>query len=335
MEYVVKPDARCVMIGFGSWATAIVKILHENEPTVGWYVADPEVLGHIRDHGNNPQYLSDVRFDTSRLQLFGDINEAVEAADIVFLCVPSAFVQSMLQPLTASLDGKFVVSAIKGIIPGDYLTIAEYVNRRYGVGFERVGIISGPSHSEEVALSKLTYLTMASKYVANAEVLCSKFRNHYVHANPSTDIYGTEYAAVLKNIYAICAGMALGVGYGDNFMAVLVSNGSMEMNRFMAESYPFPRDTSASAYLGDLLVTCYSRFSRNRTFGTLIGEGKSVREATDSMSMVAEGYYASACIRHVNAAHGIEMPIADCVYRVLYEGSPVADEIRALTEKLL
>lgn len=323
------------MIGYGSWATAIMKILHENEPQVGWYISSAAVREYVRDHGSNPNYLESVRFDTGKLTLYDDINEAIAAADIVILCIPSAYVESMLQPLTVSLKDKFVVSAIKGIIPGDYLTIAEYVNKRYGVGFDRLGIISGPSHSEEVAMSKLSYLTLSTKYIEDAQVLCEKFRSDYIRANPSTDIYGTEYAAILKNIYAICAGMALGLGYGDNFMAVLVSNGAMEMNRFLSESYPFERNTSASAYLGDLLVTCYSRFSRNRTFGMRIGEGMPVEQVIASMTMVAEGYFAAACIRQVNKRFGIEMPIADCVYRILYENADVKEEMHRMTYKLI
>ncbi len=334
MNYRINPDARCVVIGYGSWATALVKILHENEPKVGWYIANSVVRESVRRDGVNPTYLSDVKFDTGRLDVYDDINEAVASADVVLLCVPSAYLLPMIEPLKVSLDGKFVLSAIKGIIPGDYITVAEYVNRRYGVGFDRIGILCGPSHSEEVALGRLTYITMVCKHTENAEVLCRKFRSGYIHANPATDIYGTEYAEILKNIYAICAGLANGLGYGDNFMAVLVSNAQMEMSRFLEESYPFDRNTAASAYLGDLLVTCYSRFSRNRTFGRHIGEGMTAAEAMGSMNMVAEGYYASACIRQVNKRFGISMPIADCVYGVLYEGKPVAGEICTLTKKL-
>lgn len=334
MDYKIKPNARCLVVGYGSWATALAKILHENEALTGWYIDNPEVLDSVRTCGRNSQYLSEVQFDTARLVLYNDINAAVGAADIVLLCVPSAYLLPMIEPLHVSLDEKFVLSAIKGIIPGDYVTVAEYVNERYGVGWDRIGILCGPTHSEEVALGRLTYITMVGKSLENAEALCGKFRSGYIHANPSTDIYGTEYAEILKNIYAICAGMADGLGYGDNFMAVLVSNAQMEMSRFMAESYPFERNTAASAYLGDLLVTCYSQFSRNRTLGRHIGEGKSVAEALGSMRMVAEGYYASACIRQVNKRFGIHMPIADCVYRVLYEGAPVAEQIRALTGEL-
>lgn len=334
MSCKIKPHARYVVIGYGSWATALVKILHENEPRTAWFIANRNVLDHVRAHGSNPSYLRNVRFDTRKLDLYGDINEAVDSADIVLLCVPSAYLLPMIGSLTVPLTDKFVLSAIKGIIPGDYVTVAEYINQKYGVGFDRLGILCGPTHSEEVALNRLTYITIVCKELADAESLCGGFRSGYIRANPATDIYGTEYAEILKNIYAICAGMAGGLGYGDNFMAVLVSNAQMEMSRFLTESYPFERDTAASAYLGDLLVTCYSQFSRNRTFGRHIGEGKSVSEAMESMNMVAEGYYASACIRQVNRRFGIRMPIADCVYRVLYEGGSAASEILELTRNL-
>jgi glycerol-3-phosphate dehydrogenase (NAD(P)+) len=323
------------VIGSGSWATALVKILSENESHVDWYIREEDIRENLAAVGTNPTYLQDVHFDTSRLRISGDIDQVVENADIVVLAVPSAFLKATLEPLTVSLKDKFILSAIKGIIPGEYITVAEWVNRRYGVEWDRIGILCGPTHSEEVALGRLTYITMVCKRVSNAEVLCEKFRSGYIHANPATDIYGTEYAEILKNIYAICVGFALGAGYGDNFTAVLVSNAQMEMNRFLAESYPFDRDTAASAYMGDLLVTCYSAFSRNRTFGTLIGAGSTAQEAMGSMNMVAEGYYAARCIRQVNKRFGIRMPIAECVYRVLYEGAPVGEELEKLTDELL
>lgn len=322
-----------VVVGYGSWATALVKILHENNSRVGWFISNPKVREGVAKKGRNPRYLSEVQFDRTRLEVFDDINAAVESAPTVLLCVPSAYLLPMIEPLK-SLDDKFVISAIKGIMPGEYITVAEHLNKHYGVGWERIGILCGPSHSEEVAQGRLTYITLACKCPDNAERLCQKFRSHYIKATPATDIYGAEYAEILKNIYAICVGLAVGAGYGDNFTAVLVSNAQMEMNRFLGESYPFERDTSSSAYLGDLLVTCYSHFSRNRTFGTLIGAGKSVSEAMGSMNMVAEGYYAAACIREVNKRFGIRMPIADCVYNVLYEETPVATELAKLTEEL-
>lgn len=333
MGYEIGRSARTVVVGYGSWATALVKILHENEPVTGWYIANPAVRQSVVKCGRNPSYLPEVQFDASRLAVYDDINAAVEDADVVLLCVPSAYLLPMIAPLK-SLDGKFVMSAIKGIVTDGYVTVAEYIHRQYGVEWDRIGILCGPTHSEEVASGRLTYITMVSKNAANASVLCEKFRSDYIRANPATDIYGTEYAEILKNIYAICVGMAVGAGYGDNFTAVLVSNAQREMNRFLGESYPFPRDTAASAYMGDLLVTCYSGLSRNRRFGVSIGEGKTVAEAAGSMNMVAEGYYAAACIRQVNKRLGICMPIADCVYRVLYEGAPVERELRLLTEKL-
>jgi glycerol-3-phosphate dehydrogenase (NAD(P)+) len=311
-----------------------VKILLENESNVGWYIANPEVLRHVREHGSNPKYLSSVHFDTSRLRLHDNIDEAVSEADIIILAVPSAFLRGVLEPMTVALDDKFIISAIKGIIPGDYITVAEFVNRSYCVPFDRIGIITGPCHAEEVALERLSYLTLVSKHIENADLLCGKFASPYIRVSSSTDIYGTEYAAVLKNIYAIGVGICVSLGYGDNFLAVLVSNSAMEMNRFLSMSYAFDRNTCASAYLGDLLVTGYSPFSRNRTFGALIGKGYSIHSAMASMNMVAEGYYASECIMQVNKRFGIDMPIAESLHRILYEHASPSEEIARMSEKL-
>lgn len=331
----IQKNAKCAVIGYGSWATAIVKILLENEPELNWYIRKEEVIDHINSESNNPRYLSNVHFDTRKLNLSSDINAVVDSSDVIILAVPSAFLQDTLKDLTVPLDGKFVISAIKGIIPGDYITVAEYINIKYGLSFDNIGIISGPSHSEEVAMERLSYLTMVCKSYENAQVLCRKFESDYIIANPSTDIYGAEYAAILKNIYAIAAGIAVGLGYGDNFLSVLISNASIEMNRFLNESYPAERETNASAYLGDLLVTCYSQFSRNRTFGAMIGKGYSIHSAITEMRMVAEGYYASECIMQVNKRFNIDMPIAECVHRILYQGKPARSEINKMTKKLI
>lgn len=337
--HIIDKNARCGVIGYGSWATALVKILLENEPCVNWHIRRDSVAEHIRKHGNNPRYLRSVHFATEKLHISDDINEIVEASDIVILAVPSAFLQETLDGLDPSVAGKlkdkFVISAIKGIVPDGYVTVAEHMNRRYGVPFGNIGIITGPCHSEEVALERLSYLTIVSKEHSNSCTLCGKFTTDFTRANPSTDIYGTEYAAVLKNIYAIAAGIAVGIGYGDNFLAVLISNAAVEMNRFMAESYPFERDTSTSAYLGDLLVTSYSKFSRNRTFGTMIGKGYSLQAAIAEMTMVAEGYFGSECIRQVNKRFGVAMPIADCVHAILYEGAVPAERMKELTDRLV
>lgn len=335
MKYQINPAARCAVIGAGSWATAIVKILLENEKQVGWYIREPEIRASIAANGTNVRYLQDVHLDASRLAVSGDVNEVIAGADIVVLAVPSAYIKATLEPLTVSLENKFIVSAIKGIIAGPYITIAEFLNQDYGVPFDRIGIVSGPSHAEEVAMERLTFLTMVCKDIENAKILGEKFRSRYIHPVYSTDIYGVEYGAVLKNIYAVAVGMCNGLGYGDNFIAVLIANSAMEMSRFMERTYPAPRDFKASVYLGDLLVTCYSQFSRNRTFGTMIGKGYSVQSTMAEMTMVAEGYYSSACINQINKRFDIRMPIADAVYRILYEHAPAADTFLRLIDELI
>ena len=335
MKYTIDPNARCAVIGAGSWATAIVKILLENERKIAWYVREPEIRESIALNGTNALYLQDVHFDASRLEISGDVNEVVSAADIVVLAVPSAFIKVTLQPLKVSLEDKFIVSAVKGIIADEYVTVAEFMNRTYGVPFDRIGIVSGPSHAEEVAMERQTFLTMVCKDIDNARILGGKFCSRYIHTVYSTDIYGVEYGAVLKNIYAVAVGICTGLGFGDNFMAALISNSAMEMERFMAGTYPAERDFNASVYLGDLLVTCYSKFSRNRTFGTMIGKGYSVKSTMIEMTMVAEGYYSSACINQINKRFGIRMPIADTVYRILYNNAPAASAFRKLMDEMV
>jgi len=335
MDYKIETRARCAVIGHGSWATALVKVLVENETCVGWYVRNPEVLGSLRAEGRNPRYVSDTEFDVSRLALSDDLDEVVRNADILILAVPSAYLKEFLAPLTVSLKDKFVVSAIKGIVPGDYKTVVEYMHDRYELSYKQIGIITGPSHAEEVSRGKLSYLTVVCTDAGNAATLSAKIAAPYIRRTLSSDLYGVEYASILKNIYALAVGMAVGLGYGDNFLAVLISNGGMEMTRFLEESYPDRRNTYASAYLGDLLVTCYSTYSRNRRLGLLIGHGCTVRSALNEMTMVAEGYFAADCIRHLNLRHRIEMPIAEMVYRVLYEGASVRKAMCELTEKLI
>ena len=326
---------RCAVIGHGSWATAIVKILCQNENSVEWYVRNPEVLESLTSEGRNPRYLSDVEFDRSKINPSGDLNAVVEKASTVILAVPSAYLKSTLETLEVPLEDKFVVSAIKGIIPDQYKTVVEYIHERYGVPMRQLGLVTGPSHAEEVALGRLSYLTAVCPDMDNARMLASKFETPFIRVSCSTDLYGTEYATVLKNIYALSVGIAVGLGYGDNFLAVLISNCAMEMSRFLDESCPDNRNTSASAYLGDLLVTCYSTYSRNRRLGLLIGHGCTVRSALNEMTMVAEGYFAAECIRHVNARHGIEMPVADMVYEILYNGASPRKSMKNLTLKLI
>ncbi len=325
---------RVSVIGSGSWATAIVKILHENLPQVGWYIREKGIIDHIKKHHHNPNFLSSVLFDTSRLKISNDINEIVKNSDIIIFVVPSAYLKTWLEPLTTSFENKYVVSAIKGIIPHDNTTIAEFFYNTYSVPFDRLGIVSGPSHAEEVALERLSYLTFSFKQKSKAKEVAALFERHYIKTVIGTDIYGTEYSTVLKNIFAIAAGIAHGLGYGDNFLAVLISNAQFEIQRFIDKTYPSKRKINTSAYLGDLLVTCYSQFSRNRTFGTMIGKGYSVKSAMLEMNMVAEGYNATACIKEINQKYNVKMPITDAVYNILYENISPAIEMKLLTDKL-
>ena len=322
------------VIGGGSWATAIVKILLNNATEVAWYVRNETTREVLRTQGINPNYLSDVHFDPKRLVLYDDINELVEASQLIFMVVPSAFLAEWLKPLTADLTKAFVVTSIKGIVPEHHLTPSEYLKRQFGVSYSQMGVVSGPCHAEEVALERLSYLTVTCKSIEQARYISTLLRSEYIRTIEGEDIYGTEYSAILKNIYAVAAGVCHGMGFGDNFQAVLISNAQDEITRFLNLSYPADRNTNASAYLGDLLVTCYSQFSRNRTFGTMIGKGYSVRSAQLEMKMVAEGYYATAGLHTINKEHGIQMPIAETMYRILYEGKSVQREISALLDLL-
>jgi glycerol-3-phosphate dehydrogenase (NAD(P)+) len=335
MEILIEKEARCAVIGHGSWATGIVKILTDSGQNVGWYIRNPEVLESIKKSGRNPRYLSDVEFDARSIDPSDDINHVVGQADVIILAAPSAFLETFLSGLTVPLSDKFVISAIKGIVPGKYLTITEYLNKHHGLPFGQTGVIGGPSHAEEIALERLSYLTVACKNLDNARIIAYKLSAPYIRTSISCDIYGVEYAAILKNIYALSVGIAVGLGYGDNFLAVLISNGAREMKRFLNGTYPFDRDTDTSAFLGDLLVTAYSPFSRNRRFGMMIGKGLHIKVAQMELGGVAEGYYATETVRHVNERHGIEMPIAGAVYDILYGGSQPSKTMRNLTNKLI
>lgn len=335
MNFKIDKAAKYAVIGYGSWATALVKVLTERECEVGWYVRNPEILESLQSEGRNSRYLSDVEFDTARIRPSDDLNKVVAEADVLVLASPSAYLKEFLEPLTVSLKDKFIISAIKGIVPDDYVTIIEYLSEHYDLSHDQLGIITGPSHAEEVALERLSYLTVVCTDEENARLLGERFSTKYVQISYASDLYGVEYASVLKNIYALAVGIAAGLGYGDNFLAVLISNSAMEMSRFLNESAPTERNTLASAYLGDLLVTCYSIYSRNRRLGNLIGRGCSVKSALNEMTMVAEGYFAADCIRHVNLRHKIEMPIATMVYEVLYKGASARKSMRALTAKLI
>jgi glycerol-3-phosphate dehydrogenase (NAD(P)+) len=323
------------LLGGGSWATALAKLLLNNLSHINWYIRSEKIIDHIRKYGHNPDYISDIQFDTNKITFFNNINEAIEQSDILIFAIPAPFLKESLARYHKGFHNKFIVSAIKGIVPHDNLTVAEFFNRYYHVLFRNIIIITGPCHAEEIALERLSYLTVVSSSEARAEHVASMLRCHYVKVKTSKDIYGTEYAAVLKNIVAIAAGISHGLGYGDNFQAVLISNAMQEIKRFLEKTYKSKRKVLTSPYLGDLLVTAYSQFSRNRTFGMMIGKGYSVKTAQLEMNMIAEGYYAANCIHEINRNYNVKMPILDAVYHILYDKVSPFLEIKLLSEKLM
>lgn len=329
---------KIAVIGGGSWATAIVKMLcnglAEGEK-ISWWIRNPEQSEYISKFRHNPKYLSAVEFDVNKLQLSNNIREVIAANDVLIMAVPSAFLAESLAGLTADeFKNKIVFSAIKGIIPGPNLIVGEYFNQHYGVPYSHIGVITGPCHAEEVALEKLSYLTVASQTTEFAQDVADRLACRFIRVAVSDDIYGTEFSAVLKNVVAIASGICHGLGYGDNFQAVLISNAIQEISRFVDVVHPINRDIKSSAYLGDLLVTAYSQFSRNRMFGAMIGKGYSVKMAQLEMNMIAEGYYAVKCIYEINQKYNVDMPITNCVYHILYEKISPAIEVKILTEKL-
>ncbi len=322
------------VIGGGSWATAITKMLCSNVDEVTWYMRNEDAVEYIKAHHHNPNYLSSVEFDIKKLKLTNDINEAVAYADYIIFAIPSAFLNEELDKLTESLNNKVIFSAIKGIVPETSLIVGEHFNTVYNIPFENIGVITGPCHAEEVALERLSYLTIACSDAKKAEIVAQNLSSNYIKTKISDDIIGTEYAAMLKNIYAVAAGIAHGLGYGDNFQSVLMSNSIREMKKFIRKVHKMKRNINDSAYLGDLLVTGYSVFSRNRMFGNMIGEGYTVKSAKMEMSMIAEGYYATKSAYNLNLGYGAKTPIIDAVYTILYEGRSAKKTFEKLTERL-
>ncbi|MDR2119321.1 MAG: NAD(P)H-dependent glycerol-3-phosphate dehydrogenase [Tannerella sp.] len=323
---------KTAVMGGGSWATALAKIVLSTQTDINWYMRRPDRIEDFRQMKHNPAYLSSLMFDTSRIRFYPDVNEAVKDSDTLIFATPSPFLKQHLEKLNVPIKDKRVVSAIKGIVPDENLLISEYFTEYYGVPEENIAIIAGPSHAEEVALERLSYLTVACRNRDNAEKFSQIFGNSYVKCSCSQDVKGIEYASVLKNVYAIVAGICHGMNYGDNFQSVFLSNAIKEMRRFLDAVHVFARDITDSAYLGDLLVTAYSRYSRNRTFGAMIGKGYSVKTAQIEMEMIAEGYYGTKCIHEINARYGADVPILEALYGVLYERKPPTDVIRRLTE---
>ena len=325
---------RIAVIGGGSWATAIVKMLTHNVDELFWWMRNEEAAQHIKETKHNPRYLSDVLIDTNIVAVNSDLETICKTAEIIILAVPSAFLHTTLSEIGIDLSTKTFFSAVKGIIPEQNQIVGEYLQSEYHVPSHQIGVITGPCHAEEVALERLSYLTVACEDSGTSEFMAQKLSCRYIKTTTSDDIYGTEYSAVLKNVIAIAAGIAHGLGYGDNYLSVLVSNAIREIKRFVDTVHPINRDIKDSAYLGDLLVTAYSKFSRNRTFGTYIGKGYSVKTAQMDMNMIAEGYYAVKCIKEINKEFQVKMPITDSVYRIVYEKMSPKLEFKLLSEEL-
>ena len=324
------------VFGAGSWATAIVKMLTENLDEVGWYMRSVYAKEHIQKEQHNPSYLSSVEFNPNRLKLSNDINEMAEYADVLIFVIPSAFMHSELQKISTDISKKIVVSAVKGIIPESGLLVGEHFHDIYKIPFENIAVIAGPCHAEEVALERLSYLTISCADPEKAKAIADNLASDYIKTKISDDIIGTEYAVMLKNIYAIAAGIAHGLGYGDNFQSVLMSNAIREMKRFIKKMHKMKRNINNSAYLGDLLVTGYSVFSRNRMFGNMIGKGYTVKSAQMEMNMIAEGYYATKSAYELNKSNlkKTRIPIIEAVYQILYENKNPKKVFEKLTEKI-
>ena len=325
---------KVAVIGSGSWATAVAKMLLENVEHINWFFRKPETVEQFEKYKNNPRYLRSVEFDTDHITFYTDINKITEESDILVLAIPSAYLPIILKGLKTDISKKYILSGIKGIVSDENLLVVEYLNQQFNVPFESMGVIAGPCHAEEVALERLSYLTIASLDEEKAESFAALIKCDYISTSVSDDIWGTEYTSVIKNIIAIASGISHGLRYGDNFHAVLISNAIQEMKRFVDTVHPITRDIKSSTYLGDLLVTAYSQFSRNRMFGTMIGKGYSVQTVKIEMNMVAEGYYAARSIHEINKKYKVDMPISEAVYRILYEGVSAKKEIARLTKKL-
>jgi glycerol-3-phosphate dehydrogenase (NAD(P)+) len=328
-------EQNIAVIGGGSWATALVKILCNNISKVNWWMRNDEAVDHILNYQHNPNYLQSVEFNLDKIKVSSDLKEIIEPADIIIIASPSAFLVKIFENFPKEyFEDKVVFSAVKGIIPEYNAIPARFIHKTFGTPYHKIGIICGPCHAEEVALERLSYLTVACQQEQSAEYMAGALACRYIKTTVSDDLFGTEFSAVLKNIYALASGICAGLGYGDNFQAVLISNAIQEIENFIDEVSPIHRDVKSSAYLGDLLVTAYSKFSRNRTFGFMIGKGYSVKTAQLEMDMIAEGYYATKCLMEINKKFQVELPIVEAVHNILYEKISPSIEMRILTDKL-
>ena len=341
------------IIGSGSWGTALAKILTDNNQSVNWWIRNPQIIDHLKKKNHNPQYLSSVYFEMNRLNLTNDLEQLIHDSACLVIAVPSAYIEQIFDHLPPEiLKGKKILSAVKGILPGKNLLLNDYLSQQFHFASQNYFTVMGPCHAEEIAAEKLSYLTFSGLSENAAGELASGFSTDYLNTITNNDIYGVQYAAVLKNIYALGAGMAHGLEYGDNFLSVFIANCADEMAGFLLKSgishievgihdktvsaeEKKSTNYAASVYLGDLLVTCYSLFSRNRTFGNMIGKGYSVNAARLELNMVAEGYNASQCIYLVNQQLNADMPIADTIYKILWKHMPVREGFRQMESLLV
>jgi glycerol-3-phosphate dehydrogenase (NAD(P)+) len=334
MLKIISPKATIGVLGSGSWATALVKILTDSKLHVNWYVRDQEQAKKTKSSSRNPNYLSEVKFRPRRITVSNDINEVVSKSEWLVIAIPSVYLESELKKINQPLKDKIIVSGVKGFIPETQLIVGEHLHQHYQLPWEQFVVIGGPSHAEEIALERLSYLTLASKNKVKATQLHQLLGTSYLQMKISNDVVGIEYAATLKNVYALASGIAHGLGYGDNFQSVLISNSTREMNRFIKKISKNKRNINHSAYLGDLLVTAYSLFSRNRRFGNMIGRGYTVKGAQIEMSMIAEGYYASESAFKVSKKIESNTPIIDAVYQILYLKKSPKKTFKKLSKKL-
>ncbi len=323
---------KIAIIGGGSWATAIAKIVVNHTHHIGWYMRRDDRIEDFIRLGHNPAYLTSAHFDVDEIFFSSDLNKIAKTYDTLVFVTPSPYLKNHLKKLKTNIRDKFIVTAIKGIVPDENLICSEYFHKRFGVDFDNLACIGGPSHAEEVALERLSYLTVACRDLVKAKAFTDVLDSDVIKTKLSSDVVGIEYSSVLKNVYAIAAGICNGLKYGDNFQAVLMSNAVQEMNRFLTVAHPLERSIIDSVYLGDLLVTGYSNFSRNRTFGMMIGQGYSVKTAQIEMEMIAEGYYGTKCMKEINRHLHVNMPILDAVYNILYERINPKREIKLLTD---
>lgn len=328
-------NKKIAVLGGGSWATAIVKMLTENLEKVNWWMRDEECIAHIQKYFHNPRYIQSIQFNPNKLNLSSNLQAIIDNSDIVVVAVPSAFLAKAFDGVEIEgIEKKIIISAVKGVVPEYNQIPAEYFHLNFNVPYGRIGMIAGPCHAEEVAMERLSYLTIACQDQDIAQYVADSLSCRYINTSTSDDLFGTELSAILKNVYAVASGICNGLGYGDNFQAVLIAAALRETKEFIDEVHSIHRDVKSSAYLGDLLVTAYSQFSRNRNFGSMVGRGYSVKSAQIEMNMVAEGYYAAKGIYEINKKFKVDMPIMDAVYHILYEKISPIMEMRILTGRL-